>query len=170
MEKANVITLLEKYWRTETSVEEEQALAAWFNTQDPDSLDPDLEPYSALFAYFGEESRVNPGPDFESRILQAITPNQAISPKQTRSPLRHFDWSLISAAATVLVLVASLFLFQPTKTTTQPSATTRLTTGQATARVTDTYNDPGQALAAVRHALLIASAHLNEGRKQITNK
>jgi hypothetical protein len=35
------------------------------------------------------------------------------------------------------------------------------------AAVTDTYDDPEQALAAVRHALLIASRNLNQGRRQL---
>jgi hypothetical protein len=194
MEKANVIALLEKYWRTETSVEEEKALADWFNAQDPDTLDPDLQGYGPLFAYFGEEARVSPGPGFEARILQAVTAadaetsaaamspaamspaamSAAASPVPPRSPVFHFQWGLVSAAAAVLFLVASLFLLQPNQkhpVETPVTADTRAVAGTPVlARVTDTYDDPEQALAAVRHALLIASAHLNEGRKQITNK
>lgn len=151
MEKAMIIGLLEKYWQAETTIEEERTLAAWFKAQPPGSLDPDLEQYAALFAYFDGESRVTPGPGFESRILQAIT------------PVRHFQGGLIAAAATVLTVVATLILTQPAKhPTAQPVA--------KTTQFTDTYSDPEQALAAVRHALLIASVHLNEGRKQITNK
>jgi hypothetical protein len=143
MEKAYIIALLEKYWRAETSVEEEKALAAYFKSG---IVDADLEPYCDLFAYFEEEAQVSPGAGFESRILQAIT------------PVRHFSWSLVAAAAAVLVVVAGVFIFQPSP----PRATV--------ARITDTYENPEQALAAVRHALLVASVHLNEGQKQITNK
>jgi hypothetical protein len=157
MEKAIVIALLEKYWQAETSIEEEQALAAYFKGP---VVDPDLKPYSDLFAYFEEESQVNPGPDFESRILQAVTAESSAA----RVPVRHFQWSLVAAAAAILVIVASLFLFQPAKRSVQPVANT------AVATITDTYDNPEQALAAVRHALLIASVHLKEGQKQISNK
>jgi|GEM_PF-392269 len=197
MEKAAVIALLEKYWRAETTIEEEGALAAWFNAQAPGTLDPELEPYSALFAYFGEEAQVRPAPDFEDRLLAAIATDQAAAAgtpgaASTTSfgksasvgtvTIRPFRWGLIAAAATVLVLVANLFLFQPTQNTGQPIDPTKtVTRGDAAqpatagktvaaATIKDTYDDPEQALAAVRHALLIASAHLNEGRKQILNK
>jgi len=48
----------------------------------------------------------------------------------------------------------------------------RITSGinpQAAVAIKDTYDDPEKALAAVRHALLIASTHMNEG-KNITQK
>jgi hypothetical protein len=164
MERIKVITLLEKYWRAESTVEEEKALADWFNAQPPGSLDPDLEPYAALFSYFDEEARVHPSPDFEARILHGIDtagPLVATDGQAARVALiRPFRSGLISAAAVVLIIIAGLYLITP-KPTAQPPAT---------AKVTDTYDDPEKALASVRHALLIASAHLNEGRKQITNK
>lgn len=170
METAVIKALLEKYWQAETTVEEEQILAAYFKSPE---VDAGLRPYADLFAYFEEESRISPGPDFESHILQAIT------------PVRHFHWGMMAAAATVLVLVAGLFLFQPVKPTCNPDSVaqttgsqatgspatgSQATTNAATAQISDTYDDPEQALAAVRHALLIASVHLNEGRKQISNK
>ena len=159
MEKATVVNLLEKYWQAETTVEEERALADWFNSQDPDRLDPDLQSFYNLFAYFEEESCVSPGADFETRILQAIT------------PVGYFSWGMVSAAATVLVIVAGLFLFEPATPTRNPVVGNPVAKQKAAAtRITDTYDNPEQALAAVRHALLIASVHLNEGRKQISNK
>jgi hypothetical protein len=170
METAAIKALLEKYWQAETTVEEEQILAAYFKSPE---VDAGLRPYADLFAYFEEESRISPGPDFESRILQAVT------------PVRYFHSGIIAAAATVLIAIAGLFLFQPAKPTRNPGAVAKTTGSQATgnsatgsqattnaaaALISDTYDDPEQALAAVRHALLIASVHLNEGRKQISNK
>ena len=156
MEKAIVIDLLEKYWRAETTVDEEQVLAAYFRGP---GVEPDLQPFADLFAYFDAESRVSPGPDFEARILQAVTAD-------TERVGRSFQWGLTAAAAAVLVVVASLFLFTPLKPTVQPN----VATAKAVRQMTDTYDDPEQALAAVRHAVLIASVHLNEGRKQISNR
>ncbi|HLZ86981.1 MAG TPA: hypothetical protein VKQ52_07075 [Puia sp.] len=174
MEKAVILALLERYWRAETTVEEEKTLAAWFSEQAPGSLDPDLEPYHALFAYFDEETQVTPGPGFEARILERV----GISEPR---PVRQFQWGLVSAAAAVLVLAIGLFLLTPSEPPAGPVSAARIpgtrspatgtpATPTTATRITDTYDNPDQALAAVRHALLIASNHLNEGRKQITNK
>jgi hypothetical protein len=138
MEKAIVRALLEKYWQAETTLEEERQLAEYFKTAGGDE---ELGAYSALFGYFEEEGNVVASPDLEARILRTIT------------PVRHFSWSMVAAAAAILIVVGSLFLLTPVKR----------------GGVTDTYDNPEQALAAVRHALLIASNHLNEG-KQIINR
>jgi len=149
MEKAIIIALLEKYWRAETTLEEERQLADYFKTAGSDA---DLEPYNALFAYFEEESRITPSPDLEARILRSIT------------PVRHFGWSMMAAAAAILVVVGSLFLLNGGRGAGPEES--RAVTADV---VRDTYDNPEQALSAVRHALLIASNHLNEG-KQIINK
>jgi hypothetical protein len=178
MEKATVIALLEKYWRTETTVEEEKALMAWFNSPGPQpgsdhgpgpDGDPDLEPYRALFAYFEQESQVTPGPDFEARILQhigitEIPAGTAETPAKVRK-LHPFRNGLTAAAAIITAITIGLFLLKPAI----PDGPGPIAQTPKTApMIKDTYDDPQQALAAVRHALLIASVHLNEGRKQIT--
>jgi hypothetical protein len=177
MEKATVIALLEKYWRAETSVEEEKALMAWFNAPDAagaDTAGADLEPYRALFTYFGEESKVSPGPDFEARILQYVGIEAATPIRKIHS----FRTGLTSAAAIVAAIMISLFLLKPDPTpppsvaqtnTSQANAARAKNTQTRTTPIKDTYDNPQQALAAVRHALLIASAHLNEGRRQFTD-
>src|ERR1700744_796786 len=69
MEKATVMALLEKYWQAQTTVGEEQALAAYFQGN---QVDPDLLLYSDLFAYFSEEAEVTAGSDFGERILERL--------------------------------------------------------------------------------------------------
>ncbi len=184
MEKAMIKALLEKYWQAETTVEEEQALAAYF--QGPD-IDPGLQPYSDLFAYFQEEVQVKPAPGFDARILQHLgiaddTPgvagpmsvlvdDRASDRVDDRTsdrvdaqvpPVRTFRLGFLSAAAAIAALVIGLWLLTPPA---QQQIIAKTTTQK---QITDTYDDPQQALAAVRHALLIASAHLNEGRQQLT--
>ena len=187
MEKAMIRTLLEKYWQAETTVEEEQTLAAYF--QGPD-IDPELQPYRDLFAYFEEELQVKPAPGFDARILQRLgiantapataantapataadtapAPAAGTAPALAadtapKIPLRTFRLGFLSAAAAIAALVIGLFLLTP------PPQQPVLTKTTASKQIKDTYDDPQQALAAVRHALLIASAHLNEGRQQLT--
>ncbi len=169
MEKAIIKTLLEKYWQAETTVEEEQALAAYFRQE---TIDPELQPYGDLFAYFGEEQQVTAGPGFDERILQrlgiadasSLAPDDAHSTATVRT-IRPFSLGLIAAAAAIAALIVGLFLLTP------PVQRNVLATVDQPARpaeIKDTYDDPQQALAAVRHALLIASTHLNEGRQQLT--
>jgi hypothetical protein len=148
MEKATVIALLEKYWQAETTLGEEKALAEYFRRQP----DPDLESYRDLFLYFGREAQVSAGPDFENRILQRV--------HLAARPARKFHLGFIAAAASICAIVAGLFLLTPRER--NPGIASA-----APMAIADTYNDPEQALAAVRHALLVASTHLNEGRRSI---
>ena len=148
MEKSTVIGLLEKYFQAETTLAEEKALAEYFE----DVVDPELAPYQEMFRYFGQESEVTAGPAFGERILQRV----GLSAR----PARRFHLGFIAAAASICAIVAGLFWMTPGDRKTTPAV--------AVTTIHDTYDDPEQALAAVRHALLIASTHLNEGRRSIT--
>jgi hypothetical protein len=176
MEKATVIALLEKYWQAETTIAEEQALAAYF--QGPD-VDPELQGYGDLFSYFHEEAQISAGPGFGNRILQRLglpldeeeTPAAGAfetsgAPVAGRAEVpvvpmtrRPFRWGVAGAAAAIVLVVAGLFLLEPV------GHRTMLADKSA---ITDTYDDPEQALAAVRHALLVVSKNLNQGRREIT--
>jgi hypothetical protein len=179
MEKMNVIVLLDKYWQAETSLEEEKALADYFRSP---SVHPGLEPYRELFAYFDEESRVMPAPDFGDRILQHIgIPDEsqdivlgrpapsgipAITPARKTAVIRPFGTGLLSAAAVIAALVIGLFLLTPARQQAIDAGSSLATIRHGA--IQDTYDDPEQALAVVRHALLVASTHLNEGRQELT--
>jgi len=154
MEKAMIKALLEKYWQAETTVEEEKALSEYFSGPGANP-DPELTQYRTIFDYYAEEAQVAPGPDFEARILRYVG--------ITETPVRKihsFRIGLTSAAAIITAITISLFLLKPANTP-------RIV---QTPTIKETFDDPQQALAAVRHALLIASTHLNEGRKQLTDK
>lgn len=165
MEKALVIALLEKYFQAETTIAEEQTLAAYFQG---DEVDPGLEGYRDLFSYFHEEAQVSAGPDFGDRILQRLgLPLDAPVVPLAREPFRL---GVAAAAAAIVIIVAGLFLMEPPV---QPGMLADNRIAAQTMRtdrthIIDTYDDPQQALAAVRHALLIASRNLNQGRREIT--
>jgi hypothetical protein len=168
MEKITVIALLDKYWQAETTLEEEKALADYFRGP---AVDPELATYSEIFVYFDEEASVVPSPDLGDRILQHIgiaSDNSAIEPGRKTVVIRPFGTGLLSAAAVIAALIAGLFLLTPSQ---QHSSAVDAGTSLATIRhgaIQDTYDDPEQALAAVRGALLVASTHLNEGRQELT--
>jgi hypothetical protein len=189
MEKATVISLLEKYWQAETTIAEEEVLAAYFQG---DRVDPELQAYSDLFSYFHEEARVSAGPGFGNRILQRLGlpldeegtddsvpahEGPVVPAPREDTPIvpmarEPFRFGVAAAAAAIILLVGGLFLLKPPG---QPTmhADTRLAarippTRAERAQIADTYDDPEQALAAVRRALLIASKNLNQGRREIT--
>jgi hypothetical protein len=159
MEKALIIALLEKYFQAETTVEEEAEIAAWFRVHD----DPELAAYKDLFGYFGQEAKVTAGPDLGRRILEIIDPSPVIGMNDDaarKGSGRSFRMGFAAAAAVIAALAAGLFLLTPRQSSPVPK--------MASVTIQDTYEDPQQALEAVRHALLVASAHLNEGRRPFT--
>ena len=189
MDHETIKKLLDRYWLAETSVEEEKALAAYFRGPD---IDPRLEPFRDLFAYFEEEAQVTPGQDFESRILERILREEtAAAPsagpgasgrKDTKrtSGFRVFStrrWlnTSYAAAAAVILAIGVYLMYQPAPsvsgsgTATAAAANPAAPGNQAAVGIKDTYDDPQQALAAIRHALLTASVRMNQG-KDITKK
>ncbi|HEY4286744.1 MAG TPA: hypothetical protein VGN00_06560 [Puia sp.] len=141
--------LLEKYFLAETTLEDEKVLADYFRAGD---VDAELLPYAPFFEYIEEEKLVSPGEGFEERILARVGLEPA-------APVRRLRFGYAAVAA-VLLCVCSLFLV------------VRLSNGsgdKVKVAIKDTYDDPEKALAAVRHALLVASTHMNEG-KRITQK
>ena len=179
-------TLLEKYFLAETTLEEEKVLADYFRAGE---VDAELAPYAAYFEYIDEEKQVSPGEDFEKRILERVgmVPETAqgggghgIGSVRVLAPVRRLRFGYAAAAA-VLVCVSSLFLVvrlsrdrvEGVKVAVSGGvgtpATGGIPGGLVTGTITDTYDDPEKALAAVRHALLVASVHMNKG-KNITQK
>ncbi|HTJ11642.1 MAG TPA: hypothetical protein VL547_06445 [Dinghuibacter sp.] len=131
----DIKALLEKYWQAETSLEEEQRLRAYFRGS---SVDPSLREYRAVFGYFGEPVAVTLPPDFDERMMARL-----------QAPVRrlyHRGWMYAAAAVVGVCLVMQL---------TRPAAPP----------VTDTYQDPAQAFAAVQQALRVVSNRMNKGKE-----
>jgi len=140
--------LLEKYFLAETTLEEERVVADYFRSGE---VDTELLQYAPFFEYIDEEKQVSPGEDLEERILERVG---------LVAPVRRLRFGYAAAAA-VLLCVSSLFLVV--------QLSNRSGDEVKVATIKDTYDDPEKALEAVRHALLVASTHMNEG-KNITQK
>jgi hypothetical protein len=165
MTQREIKALLEKYWQTETTLEEERQLAEYFRRPD---VDPALESFRPMFAWLAEESQLTPDEGFDHRMLQRIAPTRSIRPA----------FGYAAAAAVILCIAISFFLSTGPGTTPPPpdvaAANPKPVTNAKPAvthenEIKDTYDDPQKALAAVRHALLIASVRINQGR-HITQK
>ncbi len=168
----DIKAMLEKYWRAETTLEEEKGIADYFRGKD---VDAELAPYRSFFDYVEEEKQIRPSEDFEARILAhvglAVEERGVGAGMEGRAPVRKFNFGYAAAAALILC-VSSLFLvvrLSNSPGVEDAGVVTGVDAGVVAAPIKDTYDDPEQALAAVRRALLVASVHMNEG-KSITQK
>ena len=200
MEYTAIKALLEKYWSADSTVEEEQLLAAYFRQP---VIAPELEPYRDLFAWFGEEAALTPAKGLEEKIWESIrqadnaqltVPGQAPPDKLSAeraafanpgtpasAPVRPlYGKTSWMAAAALILLTLGVFLIAPPAKNGESSTGVPVAKSDSPARDTrkigiladniqDTYDDPQQALAAIRKALLTASVKMNRG-KNITRQ
>lgn len=158
MEEAVMKVLLQKYWEAEATVEEERQLAEYCRQP---GIGPEWETVRALFEWREDEAEVRPGADFDERMLRRIKEMEGGGARRIRLTVQF-------AAAASLILCLGIGLLIPATSPKKDDAGRQYPAASA-AVIKDTYTDPQQALAAVRHALLVASVHMNEG-KQITQK
>jgi hypothetical protein len=158
MKEVEVRALLDRYWQAETTLEEERLLAEYFRQPE---IAGDLEPLRDLFEWREEEAQLRLGAGFDNRLLRKIAEMESGGAGKSVGrvvPGLSIRWA--AAAAIVLCIgISCLIAVTSPRIVQEPKGTA----------ITDTYTDPKQALAAVRHALLLASARINEG-KQITQK
>ena len=93
--------LLERYWRGETSLQEEEILRMFFSRED---IPAALLPYRDLFVYEQNEKEMEKlGDDFDQRILGMIQEDEPV--KARVITMRHRLMPLFKAAAVVAILL-----------------------------------------------------------------
>ena len=93
--------LLERYWRGETSLQEEEILRTFFSQED---IPAALLPYRDLFVYEQNEKEMEKlGDDFDQRILGMIQEDEPV--KARVITMRHRLMPLFKAAAVVAILL-----------------------------------------------------------------
>lgn len=93
--------LLERYWRCETSLEEEDILRAFFSQED---IPAELLQYKALFSYEESEPRTDVlGDDFDEKILRQVEGPQKVKARVITMPQRLKP--LFKAAAVVAIIL-----------------------------------------------------------------
>ena len=74
--------LLDRYWKGETSLEEEEILRAFFSQ---DELPAELKPYQALFSYeMGEAKQEALGDDFDQKMMAMIEDEYTKKPNKAK--------------------------------------------------------------------------------------
>jgi hypothetical protein len=93
--------LLERYWRCETSLEEEDILRAFFSQ---DEIPDRLKRYKALFSYEASEPATDVlGDDFDEKVLKMVEGKTSVKARVITMPQRLRP--LFKAAAVVAILL-----------------------------------------------------------------
>ena len=96
--------LLDRYWKGETSLEEEEILRAFFSQ---DELPAELKPYQALFSYeMGEAKQETLGDDFDQKMMAMIKDEYTKEPNKAKVvSLTERLKPLFKAAAVVAIIL-----------------------------------------------------------------
>ncbi len=96
--------LLDRYWKGETSLEEEEILRAFFSQ---DELPAELKPYQALFSYeMGEAKQEGLGDDFDQKMMAMIEDEYTKEPNKAKVvSLTERLKPLFKAAAVVAIFL-----------------------------------------------------------------
>lgn len=93
--------LLERYWRCETSLQEEEILRMFFSQEDIPAV---VLPYRSLFVYEQNEKEMDVlGDDFDQRVLGLIQEDEPV--KARVITMRHRLMPLFKAAAVVAIFL-----------------------------------------------------------------
>lgn len=145
MDYKNVKRLLEKYWVGETSLQEEQLLKDYFNS---DNVASDLASYRPLFVYFKQAQNKASTQSFKHISMERKTIVRAL-------------WlNRLSIAASIVLIIFAGFLCYDNIMRTTPSF------AEQTISPKDTYKNPKAAYKEAKAALMLISKGLNKGVKK----
>ncbi|MFT6709190.1 MAG: hypothetical protein ACJATF_004054 [Flavobacteriales bacterium] len=136
----NVKSLLEKYWKGESTLEEEEELRDYFKQE---TIAAELEQYRSLFNYFGNQQSVSMNGGIKTQVAEEKLPE-----RKTAS-MRSLFWKV---AAAVVLLIGSYSVYNNVSTI-QPKALVW----------EDTYETEEEALAKVKEVLLMVSRKMKKG-------
>lgn len=100
MDCREIEQLLERYWESETSLEEEKALRAFFSKDD---IPVHLKRYRDLFLYQSEQQFVGLDDDFDRRVLARVEP---VVVKAKRLTWMNRCFPLLKAAAVIVLFLS----------------------------------------------------------------
>ncbi len=143
--------LLERYWRCETSLEEEAILRLFFRQEE---LPESLRCYKDAFDYMEQEQQMELGSDFDAKILAMIDEEERKAPKVVQAHRITFLSRFMPLAKAVAV-VAILFTIGNVAQRTMYTGSV-----EETDTYEDTYTDPEVACDQVNSALDMVSEAL----------
>lgn len=145
MDSSQLADLLEKYWRCETSLEEEAQLRQYFRDGVPESL----RDTAAMFRYFEREQRKALAENFEPVVTKELRRRQG------GKIINMISLTNVGRiAAGVLVVVAATWFVRQEVRKSNPQNTQ------------DTFTDPQMAFEETKKALQIISNSFGKARKE----
>ena len=153
MKEQEIKDLLEKYFEGETSLQEEKAIAAYFQYSD---VHPSVTQYKALFNFYDSERAIA----LNNKIKLPTQPLQAIKSNNPKTFSLRSSWLRAASIALLLAGGVAIFWKNPTNTVSnKPIAAHK----KARVITFDENADPEKAFAEVKSALLMASGRMKEG-------
>jgi hypothetical protein len=144
MNEEELKKLIEKYYNGESTEEDERALRDYFTN---DKVTEGYLTEEIIFRFYTASEEVpEPSHDFESRILSGI---DAVVEKKSSEIFSKRYYQLIGAAAGLLILLGSYFLFN------------------RKAEQADTFSDPVIAYSETIKILMQVSSQLNHGAQAL---
>ena len=145
--------LMERYWRCETSLQEEEILRLFFSQGE---VPANLQPYKDLFVYEQEQKAADIlGDDFDQKILEKVNEDQPV--KARVITMRQRLMPLFKAAAVVAILLTLQNALQETLNNAEPtpqqpvemSNTNKAPKGPAVAKADSTKIDSTQKVSTI---------------------
>jgi len=144
MNEEELKRVIGKYYKGDSTEEEEKMLAAFFTGSD---IPEGYEAEQKIFGYYIScRNTSEPSPGFESRILKAIEKSDKTTPLNS---IGKYMLPLLSAAAVFMIMIGYYIFF-----------------GQRN-RLKDTFSDPEIAYAETRRILFGVSEQLNRGAETL---
>ena len=113
MDYNNIKQILDKYWEGETSLQEENLLQEYFNSE---KVVEELKDVQPLFQYFKVEQTTRiENPNFDEALLAQLE-TTVIKPMRSVSRRRRIIRLVSSAAAILLIAFGGYFAYQQTNT------------------------------------------------------
>lgn len=155
MKKPEIKTLLEKYYKGETNLEEEGILIEYFSGKNIDSeFISDKEFFTFLIKERENQSSIE---DLSELIWENIEEYENLNRHKSLKNKTLYRITLAIAASLIIAMVSvSIFKYE-------------LFTRKNQIQFTDTYNNPELAYIEAKKALLFVSEKLNEGTNHIEN-
>jgi hypothetical protein len=146
MDSKQIEQLLEKYWNTETSLEEEQQLRDFFTGA---NIPGQFKETAELFRYFDHQKKVQLNePSFDGDMARKINATRPAAKTVTM----YYNYARIAAGVAV-VIAATYFVGQEVRKS-------------YPAEVTDTYSDPKLAFEETKKALMMLSKGFGKARHE----
>lgn len=150
MDLSRIEILLERYWNTVTTVEEEEELKAFFNQND---VPEEMQGAAELFRYFEAQKHSKLDAKFDETVIGKIKEQKSPVMRSLNVNFRNY----LKVAAVVAGIMTASFIFRMEFwQTDRPKMLL----------VEDTFKTPEEAYEETKKAFLLIAEQMNKGREQ----